>query len=365
MNGVVQSYRSDGLWTTHRAESLTARLHALAAKDTLRWTWEPAPATVLLNYFAGDTDEGLLNLPGFQYVRATEDLDWSGIDVLILTAHGGDMAERVMNYRVRNPDMLIVLWLWDNHLAQVNNLKSVLAADLYFPSHWSEAAYLQNMVAPLGMHVPACSAQWTSQEARALLAQQAGRPRSDALLLNYVEYAFSWRTEVLARLRAELPAVSALLMPSHDRARYFAKGSDARMAEWAGYKCTLILPVTQDLSTRLFDALLAGLVPIVPRSIADFDQVVSPAEQERLGVVRVDNVETATVARAVAQAVAVFDEQGEAGVAARSEFVLQGHMLHHRMTAMLRAVRAAGAPQRAVRLTAGEEHPLAMRFVQT
>lgn len=364
MSGVVQSYRSEGLWTTQRAASLTERLQALAARPALRWTWEPAPATMLLNYFAGETDEALLDVAGFQYVRATEDLDWSGIDVLILTAHGGDMAERVMNYRIRNPEMLIVLWLWDNHLAQVNNLKSVLAADLYFPSHWSEAGYLQNMVTPIGMHVPACSAQWTSQEARTLLALQAGRPRSNALLLNYVEYAFSWRTEVLARLRAELPAVSALLMPSHDRARYFAKGSEERMAEWTAYKCTLILPVTQDLSTRLFDALLAGLVPIVPRSVADFDQVVSPAEQARLGVVRVDDVETATVARAVEQAVAVFDAQGESGVAARSQFVLQAHMLHHRMTAMLQAVRAAGAPQRAVRLTAGEGHPLAMRFVQ-
>jgi len=361
---VVNSYRHDGLWTTQRGNELTERLQAVARQDKIRWTWEPTAATVMLNYFAGDTDEGLLADPGLVHVPVNEVRDWDGIDVLILTAHGGDMAERILNFRARNPRMLVMLWMWDNHLAQVNNLKSVLACDLYFPSHWSEATYLQNMVTPLGMHVPLCSAQWTSQEARALMAALAGQPRSDALLLNYVDYKFAWRTEVLARLRAELPSVSALLMPAEDRGRYFLKTGAERMAEWAAYKCTLILPVTRDLSTRFFDAMLAGLVPIVPRSIADFDQVVLPDEQARLGIVRVDDLETATVQRALEEAVARFDAMGDAGVAERSAWVIDGHLMHHRLHAMLHSVRAAGAPARAVRLTAGEGHPLAMRFVQ-
>lgn len=360
---IVNAYTDPGLWPVQRADQLSARFHELGQKDVIRWTWAPAPATVTLNYFASGPDELLASLEGFEYVPHDEVTDWSGVDVLILTAHGADMAVRVMEYRRRHPKMVVLLWLWDNHLAHMNNLKTVMTCDMYFASHAYDSAYLNNLSCPEGMHVPACSAQWTVQEARELLSELSGVARSSQLLLNYVDYKFSWRSELLAKLRAELDQADSLLMPSHDRGRYFGKSSKERLAEWVGHKATLILPVQRDLSTRVFDALLAGLVVIAPRMIADFDVVFPPEMQERLGMVRIDDFEMPTIRAAIEQANANFDRLGEEGVKARSDFILEGHMLSHRMHAMLRALRMACAGRLAVRLTGSEHLPLGLRFV--
>lgn len=360
----VNSYMARELGVCQRAEALEAHFHRLHEKSVIRWTWVPAPSTVLLNYFSRDAHQELGRFGGFEYHEADEHIDWSLIDLLILPAHGSDVSQRIIDLRLKNPNMLIALWLWDNHLAQVNNLKSVWMSDIYFPSHLSEADYLLNVQAPFGLHVPACTAQWSIAEASECMKEFISLPRSNELLLNYVDYKFAWRSEVLARLRAELPGVAALVMPSNDRGRYFAKSGRERLLEWASHKSTVILPVMRDLSTRFFDSLLAGLVPIVPRLVADFDQVIPPEDQQRLGIVRVDDLETATVAKAVEVANALFDAMGEEGVQRRVDYVLGRHMFSHRIHSLLTAIRAGGAPAMGVRVTSGDQLPLALRFVR-
>ena len=361
---IVNSFRDEGLWPVARASLLAEQFRALASKEVVRWTWAPTPATIALNYFAHGLDDVLENRPEWHYVPCDDQIDWSSIDILILTGHGSDMSTRIMEYKLRNPRMLVAVWLWDNHLAHINNLRTVMASDIYFPSHHYDSAYLQNFASPSGMHVPLCCAQWTESEARGLLSELKGLERSDRLLLNYVDYKFSWRSELLAKLRAELPQAQALLMPATDRGRYFQKSSKERLAEWLSHKCTLILPVQQDLSTRIYDALLAGQVIIVPTMVADFDAVFPADVQAALGVVRVDDLELHTISKAVDKAVATFDAMGEAGVQVRSDYVLNGGMMGHRLLSMLNAIRTAGQGTVTIRMTEGEGMPLALRFVR-
>ena len=359
----VYSYRDLALQPCQRADQLTQSFQALAARPVIRWSWLPAPATVALSYFAQGVDPALMDMDGFAFVPKEEHSAMDDIDVLIVTAHGADMSERLMAFRQRNPKMLVLLWYWDNHLAEVNNLKCALYADLVFYSHAYAGNFLHNPVSAMGVHLPACSAQWTGQEARQLLDELSTQPRSDQLLLNYVDYKFSWRSELLARLRQELQQADALLMPADDRGRYFGKGPRERLQEWVSHKCTLILPVHRDLSTRVFDALLAGLVVIAPRFINDFDAVFPPDVQQQLGMVRVDDLEMPTIRAAIEQALRNFDEAGEAGAQARSRHILDGHLMQHRLKTMLTVCRKAGEPGLAVRLTCGEGHAMGLRFV--
>ena len=99
--------------------------------------------------------------------------------------------------------------------------------------------------------------------------------------------------------------------------------------------------------------------------VADFDEVIPADLQQALGVVRIDDFELSTVRAAVDQAVTTFDAMGAEGVRFRSEYVLNGHMMGHRLLSMLSAIRTAAEGHLTVRLTEGEGMPLGQRFVKT
>ncbi|MDP9123864.1 MAG: hypothetical protein M3N82_04595 [Pseudomonadota bacterium] len=314
----------------------------------MRWTYVMGDGKDVLNYIQAETEEDLAMLGEHQFVKPQTADDWASLDVVIVTTHGSDLSASLAALRSRAPGALIALWLWDNHVAQVNNLHTVLGGDIYFPSHRYNDAYLSNAAALHGGQIPACSAQWARAHVRRLFDESVGVSRDGHMLMNYVDYNWSWRSGVIKSIADNVPEATVITMPAHDRSRYFLKASAERFREWLGYKSTLILPLDSDLSTRFFDAMLAGLVPIVPLKVADFDAVVSPQEQKRLGIVRIADFEVATLRAAAIEAAATFDAMGDAGVRARHDLVAGQHMIADRFGAMLDACQRAGSEDFAV-----------------
>ena len=337
---------------SERARAIAGRVRSILQGGAGALTFAASEETGHLRYFSaqayGDISAGLRApfrwLPFDDYLRGEA-------RILIVTGHGADQSGPLRELRGNeHPDTVLAVWLWDNHISNVNNRRTALAADIVFPSHAYHSSYLANPLSILGAHVPACSAQWSRTEAARLFHGHGSGPRSDRLLVNYVDYEFSPRSALLRRLAADMPEADVMLMSADRRERYFAKSPADRFREWAAYKATVILPVEQDLSTRVFDALLAGLVPIVPRTIPDFDLVVPPAIQESLGVIRIDAPSLESIRDAAKLAVRRFDELGPEGAAARHEYALRDHLLDNRVLAMAEAVRqlardrAAGPP---------------------
>lgn len=316
-----------------------AQLTTRLANKAIKFGFIPSPETGLLNYFPDDMPDDLKKLSeeGFEYIPP--EIALKG-DVLIFTAHGKDFSKQLWGLRQKAPHILMAVWLWDNHLGSVNNVRMSLAADYMFASHRYKADYLSNPVSVMGSHVPSCAAQWSVAEATRLFRTGIGAPRSDKLLVNYVDYPFSWRSPLLRRLKSDFPEADVLLMDPNHRTRYFGKNREERAQEWLSYKTTIILPVDKDLSTRVFDALLAGQVILVPDQIVDFDAVVPRDIQQRLGIVRLPDYEIATIARSTAQAIRIYDEGGEAGALARHTYALENHMLVHRLKSMLGNIRS-------------------------
>jgi len=313
-----------------------AQLAPFARREALRFTFIASHEVKAVDYFTPslDAELGEFFADGpFRYVPPHAS---TTADVVILSAHGSDLSGAVWTLRQSlRPDAVIALWFWDNHLAQLDNLRSALAADFVFPSHAYIAHYLFNPLSVVAGSAPACSAQWTRAEARALIDRHAGRERIHKAIVNYVDYEFSWRSRLLRELAAHCRSAEVMLMPAANRSRYFGMPRAERFAEWLRYKATVILPVDKDLSTRLFDALLAGQVPVVPRLVRDFDRVIAPDVQAELGIVRVEALERAAIENAIAEALGRFDAMGESGIVRRQQFVLQGHMLPHRVREML------------------------------
>lgn len=332
------------MWPDLRAKEIKAKLSALCQKELLRFAFVPSSETDFIQYFPKDSfaaDFGILKTKGFEYVPPSRGV--SNCDIVIVTAHGSDLSAALWELRQLSEKLLVAVWLWDNHLSHTNNLQTGLAADLIFPSHEYDAGYLINPASVLTLHAPACSAQWSGQLAKEIFARHGANTRSNKLLVNYVDYDFSPRSKLLRRMKTEAPEAEVILMPPEDRSRYFRKSAYERMAEWLNYKASLILPVQQDLSTRVFDALLAGQVVVAPQAIPDFDLVIPPSTQRDLGILRLPDLEISTIRRFAQQAIELFDNAGMDGARKRHTYAVENHLLVNRLDSILSFIKQTNA----------------------
>lgn len=329
-------------WPTLRASSLQGRLRAMLDKQEILYSFVSGIPGEIFRYFPENIDGELATWTPepFSFVPfATGDASRAP-DLVIFTAHSNDLHLRLWEIREQHGmDPVIVVWFWDNHTAYLNNKATALAADLIIPSHSCAVDYLFNPASVVSGQVPLCCAQWSRAEAEHLFARFGGGERKSRLLVNYVKYDYaSERNAVIQEIAESIPEADVLLMPSNDRSRYFSGTTDRRFEEWASYKATIILPVTEDLSTRFFDALVAGLIPIVPSCITDLDRICPSAALEALGVVRINSYDIGVIKAAAREALERFDAMGPAGVLARHRFALEHHMLVNRVTSILQTV---------------------------
>jgi hypothetical protein len=344
---------------------LTESAAAVFAKSKVRFTLVPSSSFNVIKYFAEDyaADCEKVLAPTLQYVPPDQGLD--NLDVVIFTAHGSDLSPLLWDVRRKiGQHALVVAWLWDNHLSHTGNLRTAMASDFVFPSHKYVAGYLIAPMAVLGKHVPSCCAQWRGDEVAGYFEEFQQVPRSNKLLVNYVDYPFSPRTELLRHLGTQMPEANVLLMNPNERTRYFGKSRADRFKEWMEHKSTLILPVDRDLSTRIFDALLAGQILLVPNIVADFDEVIPPAKQVELGVIKLQSLSIVTLRQATADAVRIFDEKGIEGVRARHRYVLDNHMMVHRLGTMLDGIKEIATRQTLVVFDGNTTMPYGLHLVR-
>lgn len=229
----------------------------------------------------------------------------------------------------------VAAWLFDNHTAYLNNALIAHHCDVAFPAHRFAADYLQSADGgAAGPAVPLCVTQWSQREVAAYWRESADAPRDDRLhgRFSYYPLAHARNRLVQALAASGWPADVAL---DYRGRPYHARSPRERFLAWRGFKTSLHLPVANDLSMRVFDALAAGHVPIVPRATLDLDAVISPADQAALPIVRFDDYSVEAVKAAHAAALAAFDRGGEAQAAVRHAYVRDRHMLVHRIRAIV------------------------------
>ncbi len=332
---------------------INRRLKLLAQKRPFRAVFQPLPP-LELNYFP-DALAADLAAMGTDRWQISFRTGIETADLILLTAHGPNNTEAFWRLREANPDALLGLWLWDNHLAYVANLANTLAADFYFPSHHYISRYLANPNSARGGFLPACCAQWDAALIQAAMAKHPAT-RQPRVLAGYVDYDGAPRTSFLSQIQAAIPDIDVQILPRSDRSRYFGKPHATRLAEWLEYPASLVLPLDRDLSTRLFDGLAAGHVLIAADNIDDLDQVVPPTDQANLPLLKFRAGNIADLQRAAKEALAIATRDGNAGIRRRQEYVLSNHMLAHRVQKMVRTVAATAAGHLHIRFCSGPEH---------
>lgn len=335
------------LWPEQRQADLTQKIKRLAASPERSYCYlhstilhENLPKSLSQNPYAFEDTNHIV---GSSWQQVEIQNSYQSPCFYIITAHGSDNSKLLWELKSKaHPDSVFALWYWDNHVAYNDNYKVALATDLNFISHnLGVPGYLTNPVSAVADHVPLCCAQFGANEIRQEIATDLHNSRSNKGLFNYVVYENAPRAQMMREWERELGELAEFkLMPSNDRTRYWNLTRHERFKEWSSYKCSIIVPLVKDLSTRVFDSLAAGQIPVVPDDVQDLDVICSRELQQQLGIVRIPSLSIQNLSEGIQRAITNFDELGISGVIARSEYVVQQGLLGHRIQHMLQILTA-------------------------
>ena len=261
-------------------------------------------------------------------------------DVCILCCHNEGEEAILLNLRNLGFARFYAVWLWDNHHHHEASFRTAILADTVSVSHWHERDYLNHPLILPGPHMPACSRQWSSALIDRVYPEGLPVARQDALFGGFGRY--QWlpaRNAFIERMMEQCPDNALSLGPVES---YFQQPIEERLREWAGHKIHLAVPVAGDLSTRVFEALITGQIPLVPTDVADLDRVVPAALQASLPILRYQSHSIESAEAAWLEALVRFDAEGTAGVARRHLYAREHHCLASRLGAFASFLRHPG-----------------------
>jgi len=125
--------------------------------------------------------------------------------------------------------------------------------------------------------------------------------------------------------------------PAH-RERYFGLSKTDQVREWCFYKTSVVIPVSADLSTRLFDALACGQLPIVSDVVMDLDRVISPDIQRSLPILKFRAGDFQSLRTMHAEAIRRFDEGGARAARGRHRYAMENHTLENRVASIVTTI---------------------------
>ena len=262
-------------------------------------------------------------------------------DVALILTHWVDEVAQLRAARHHNVADLYVLWSWDNHLAEDFHRQVAALGDLIIPAHGFNVAYLKGARNDVLPSVSSPSVQWDLPTAESVFDASGYDERSDDLYGAYFTYKEFPERERLLRACVTARISDGIFLREANEANrdtFFHSGAAGRLKEWMAYKTSICLPLRNDLSSRLFEALVAGQIPIAPRRTVDLDQVIPPEVQEWLPIIRFDEYTVANVQAAYREAIRRFDQDGPAGVLRRHRYAVENHMARHRMMEVVQTV---------------------------
>lgn len=214
---------------------------------------------------------------------------------------------------------IIVVWDWDNH--HHLHVSSFLAAvsDVYFPTHKAhnfELNYLNDRM----FRMPSAAYQWCDADILQNIDSILHGKRISDVGGRFVKYGlFPGRNKCVEVLSEKCKNIGFL----DDLGRYMAQSSEDKLNDWLKFKCQWIVPTLNDVSTRVFDALVTGNVIIIPERFR-YDECLSVLHPD--DCVYYMDADVLDPRPVVERAILKFDKGGAVGVFRRVSFGLSNNL---------------------------------------
>jgi len=238
--------------------------------------------------------------------------------------------DRYMQLYLKSPSSVFAIWDFDNHhwLA----LSGVLAAlsDLYVPTHADNLESLSRlnnaMVGPVGPGVIQWSKEFLTNNLDTIMYSE----RTNDPLGTHIEYPqFINRQKNLQILQKTLKNVKLVDGSYHSREQL------DRFKEWCSHKSHWVVPVLNDTPIRMYDALMTGGIPIVPRSLKYHRDIVNLHDH----ILFYDYEDIQNPLPITEKANNLFDKRGTQGILDRHQLVYYNYHVDNRVETILKAVQ--------------------------
>ena len=239
----------------------------------------------------------------------------------------GESAPGYVRLFANSPDTIFLGWDYDNHHWMESSLALAAHTDLYFPAHNENMYLLSKVNALTAGPIPCACVQWTPQFLADNLGAMLARQRSDEPLgMHFFYQQFAFRNQTVVTLNQKYKQIGFA------ERSFQAKTPADRLAEWMDHKAHWIIPVLNDIPIRIFDALASGGIPIIPESLR-FLAPVSGLPRDSVVFYGPDDIFHPH--KVVEKALRLFDEGGQAGIAARHRHALAHHHGADRLRRMI------------------------------
>ena len=237
--------------------------------------------------------------------------------------------DKFITLYLKSPSSVFAIWDFDNH--HWFALSGMLAAisDLYVPTHADNLEPLSRYNNIMAGPVTSGVIQWPKEFLEENLDIITKTERSNNPLGTHIEYPqFPLRMKNLKTLHRTLPSVKLVDGSYHSRSMI------DRFTEWCSHKSHWIVPVLNDAPIRIFDALITGGIPIVPRSLKYHKDVINLWDH----VVFYDYEDIQAPWEVTNKANQLFDSAGEQGVLDRHRLICYNHHVDNRVETILKAI---------------------------
>ncbi|NMJ40594.1 hypothetical protein GWK16_05045 [Roseomonas sp. JC162] len=321
-----------------RAEASRARLARLIGRGELTICGGLLPAPDI----ARELGVEKVSVVGFEQVVAGR----ARCDLLLANHHPffqSDANRAALARLAADPDFVSAIQLRDHHHLYRRNLELAAVADFIFPGHQYKHEYLRAANMNVLAVIPMCCGQWPEPLMARMFQDTVDAPRSDALYGGYGFYPrYRARTEFIDRLGEEIPGSRVIQWRPGMEGSYQALDREARFRDWLGHKVSVVVNTDFCIPNRIFDALAAGQIPLVPFGLSQLEAVIPAEMQAHLPIIRYGDFDIASVRRAYAVAIERFDREGRDGMIRRHGYALRFHTFADRARRMLRELRRVG-----------------------
>jgi hypothetical protein len=247
----------------------------------------------------------------------------------IIILNGNDFADKkiinkISKMRKISKDTIFMTYLYDNHHLISHSLLVAGLSDIVVIAHPDFKNLIEAYVPIVIGPVPAPIQSWNLQELEQFQELIEKTTRSVNVGGMYYRYDnFLLRNEFIELIQKNNPGFKVGFTEDNEITNYHQQTPLEKMKEWTNFKTSLIVPVSDDIPIRLFDALITGSIPIVPKKLKNKIESLNEYENIKTEIYWYDESDISNFNQVVCSAIKHFEEGGINEIRLRSNWALK------------------------------------------
>ena len=247
----------------------------------------------------------------------------------IIILNGNDFSDKkkinkIFKMRKICKDTIFLTYLYDNHHLISHSILISSLSDIVVIAH-PDFKNLIEAYAPIVLGpFPAPIQSWNLQELTQFQELIEKTNRSVSIGGMYYRYDdFLLRNEFIELIHKNYQEFKVGFTGENQTKSYHQKTSLEKMEEWTNFKTSLIVPVSDDLPIRFFDALITGSIPIVPKKLKNKIESLNTYEIIKSEIFWYDESNISNFNKVICSALKHFEDRGIDGIRLRSNWALK------------------------------------------